>query len=138
MKYLSINHGTQARKDLERIENSLVALSETITKEQKEIKHMNELLNYLVPKKVTRNILNQDNKIASWEETFNTPEEYIESERKFRRMIAKAQNKQKDEEIQEYVKSKHPKIEEIDEHVKRTKKKSQQEPGVIEQTEKQK
>lgn len=99
---------------------------------------MNELLNYLVPKKVTRNILNQDNKIASWEETFNTPEEYIESERKFRRMIAKAQNKQKDEEIQEYVKSKHPKIEEIDEHVKRTKKKSQQEPGVIEQTEKQK
>lgn len=82
---------------------------------------MNELLNYLVPKKVTRNILNQDNKIVSWEETFNTPEEYIESEREFRRMIAKAQNKQRDEEFQEYIKSKHPKIEDF-EHLNRKQK----------------
>jgi septal ring factor EnvC (AmiA/AmiB activator) len=33
-KYLSINHGTQARKDLERIENSLIGLSQTVAKEQ--------------------------------------------------------------------------------------------------------
>jgi len=44
-KYLSINHGTQARKDLERIENSLIGLSTTITKQQQKI---TELTDYIV------------------------------------------------------------------------------------------
>jgi len=123
-KYLSINHGTQTRKDLERVEQSLLTLTKTIAKQQDQIAKLNEVIELLYPNEVTRNIIDEHNKIASWEETFNTPEEYIESEREFRRMIAKAQNKQKDEEFQEYIKSKHPKIEETDEHVKRTKKKS--------------
>lgn len=53
-KYLSINHGKQARKDLERIENSLIGLSQTVAKEQativqqrSEISRLTEQLNRL-------------------------------------------------------------------------------------------
>jgi hypothetical protein len=110
-------------------DNQLIALGKTvaemqeaIVEQQKEIKRMNEMLDYLVPEEVTRNILNEDNKVVSWEETFDTYEEYIKSEREFRRMIAKAQNKQKDKEFQEYVKSKHPKIKDFLEPTERKQK----------------
>jgi uncharacterized coiled-coil protein SlyX len=43
-KYSSINHGAQARKDLERIENSLIGLSTTITRQQQKI---TELTDYI-------------------------------------------------------------------------------------------
>jgi len=39
-KYLSINHGTQTKKDLEIIEQSLIGLSQTITKQQQEIENL--------------------------------------------------------------------------------------------------
>jgi len=110
-------------------ENQLIALGKTVAEmqeamveQQKEIKCMNEMLSYLVPKKVTRNILNEDNKVVSWEETFDTPEEYIQSESEFRRMVAKAYGKQRDKEFQEYVKRKNPKIEGILDHMKRKQK----------------
>lgn len=40
-KFLTINHGTQARKDLERIETSLVGLSKTVAKQQETITEQN-------------------------------------------------------------------------------------------------
>jgi len=52
--------------------------------------------------------------IVTWKEAFNTPEEYAESEREFRRMVAKAQNKQRDKEYREYIRRKHAKI--VDTH----------------------
>jgi len=36
--------------------------------------------------------LKLDDKIARWEENFNTPEEFIESEREWRRMLNKLYN----------------------------------------------
>lgn len=84
---------------------------------KKENKRINELLELLYPKQVIRHILDRDNKVVSWEEDFETPDEYIESEREFRRMTLKALNKQKDKEFQEYIKSKHPQIEELREHI---------------------
>jgi hypothetical protein len=110
-------------------DNQLIALGKTVAEmqeamgeQQKEIKRMNEMLNYLVPRNVTRNILDENNKIVSWEENFDTPEEYIESESEFRRMVAKAYGKQRDEEFQEYVKSKHPKIKDFLEPTERKEK----------------
>jgi len=95
---------------------------EQVVELKKENERINDLIELLYPKQVIRNILNQDEKIVSWEETFNTPEEYIESEREFRRMIAKAQNRQRDEEFQEYVKNKNALIEDFLEHTERKQK----------------
>jgi len=39
-KYLSINHGTQTKKDLEIIEQSLIGLSQTIAKQQQDIENL--------------------------------------------------------------------------------------------------
>lgn len=89
-----------------------------MVEQQKEIKRMNEMLDYLVPKEVTRNILNEDNKVVSWEEPFGTYEEYIKSEREWRRMLNKLYNNQIDEEYRKYVRSKHPKIEDFHEHIR--------------------
>lgn len=58
-KYLSINHGTQARKDLERIENSLIGLSETVVKQRKHITQLNDALMLIYEK-----IASIDNELA--------------------------------------------------------------------------
>ena len=78
---------------------------------QKEIKRINNMVEILYPKEVMRFLPHYElEEIVTWKETFNTPEEYTESEREFRRMVAKAQNKQRDEEYREYIKRKHAKI----------------------------
>jgi len=43
-KHLSINHGKQARKDLEKIQNTIVGLSQTIMKQQEEIVKLRTIL----------------------------------------------------------------------------------------------
>jgi len=114
-KYLTVNHGKQTKKDLERIENSLITLTETIAKQQQQITKLNEAIEILYPKEVMRFLPHYElEEIVTWKETFNTPEEYAESEREFRRMVAKAQNKQRDKEYREYIKRKHAKI--VDTH----------------------
>ena len=89
---------------------------------KKENERVNDLIELLYPKQVTRQMVGKDNKIIRWIEKFHTPEEFIESERKFMRMVLKAQNKQRDEEFQEYIKSKCPLIEDFHEHIKRRQK----------------
>ena len=69
---------------------------EQIAKVKEENEQINDVIELLYPKQVIRNILDEDNRIVSWEETFNTPEEYIES--------------------------KHPKIEGFHKHLKRKQK----------------
>ncbi|MDH5266150.1 MAG: site-specific integrase [Candidatus Bathyarchaeota archaeon] len=46
-QYLSINSGTQARKDIERIENSLITLTQTIAKQQTRINELQTKLESL-------------------------------------------------------------------------------------------
>lgn len=43
-RYLSINHGVQAKQDLQKIENSLIGLSETVVKQRKQITQLNDAL----------------------------------------------------------------------------------------------
>jgi len=111
------NQNFKIRIDL--LQKSQKGNMEQIVELKKENERTNDIIELLYPKQVTRNILNQNGKIVSWEETFNTPEEYVEKEREFRRMVAKAYSKQFDEEFQEYVKSKHSQIRESQEHTRR-------------------
>lgn len=91
---------------------------------KKENERINDLVELLYPKQVIRHILDRDNKIVRWKENFDTPDEYIESEREFRRMILKAHNKQKDEAFQEYIRSKKPQIDDFQDYVRRMPKQS--------------
>lgn len=46
-KYLSINHGAQSKKDIERIEQTVIGLAETITEQQKQLKEMSSEISEL-------------------------------------------------------------------------------------------
>lgn len=59
-RILSINHGKQAKKDLERIENSLITLSETIAKQKQEITILTDTIAQLEGRLAER-----DNELAS-------------------------------------------------------------------------
>jgi len=105
------NHNFKTRIDL--LQRSQKQNVEQIAMVHKENERINEVIELLYPKRVTRNIMDEDNRIISWEETFNAPEEYIEGEREFRKMIFKSNNRQHDDEFRDYIQNKHPKIKSV-------------------------
>jgi hypothetical protein len=86
----------------------LEQLQRTIANQQMEVKdlktrlealtqehsRLNEIVSFLVPKNVERHILTDEGKKV-WIEEFDSPEEYIEAEKKFRAMLFERQRKTK-------------------------------------------
>jgi len=86
----------------------LEQLQKTIVNQQMEVKdletrlealtqehsRLNEVVSLLIPKKVERHLLTDEGEKV-WTEEFNTPEEYIEAEKKFRAKLFDRQRKMK-------------------------------------------
>ena len=58
----------------------------------KQYSKLGEIVDVLVPRSVERNILQDDNTIKTWTETFSSVEEYLESEKKFLKMLHEKQD----------------------------------------------
>ena len=63
---------------------------ESLTEQYSKLK---EVVDVLVPRKVERNLLQDDGTIKEWTEEFSNAEEYLESERKFMKMLYERQGK---------------------------------------------
>jgi integrase len=69
------------------LENENVAFKTRIDLLQKDFQQLKVTVDKLYPRQLKRCIINEKDEIEEYEETFNTPEEYLESERKFMREI---------------------------------------------------
>jgi hypothetical protein len=70
---------------------------------EKEIQKLRETVELLYPKKVERNIITDKGK-ETYIETFSTPEEYVESERKFmREVLLRGKSKEDQERLKDSV-----------------------------------
>jgi hypothetical protein len=80
------------------LENENIAFKTRIDLLQKDFQQLKGTVDKLYPRQLKRCILNEKNEVEEYTETFSTPEEYLEGERKFMREILLRGKSKKDRE----------------------------------------
>ena len=70
-------------------DRELTAQQEQISDLTERLQKLQQTVERLYPKEVQRDVINDKGKIETWTETFSTPQEYIESEKKFIKRVLK-------------------------------------------------
>ena len=80
------------------LENENIAFKTRIDLLQKDFQQLKGTVDKLYPRQLKRCILNEKNEVIEYTETFSTPKEYLESERKFMRQVLLRGKSKKDRE----------------------------------------
>jgi integrase len=80
------------------LENENIAFKTRIDLLQKDFQQLKGTVEKMYPRQLKRCILNEKNEVEEYTETFSTPEEYLESERKFMREVLLRGKSKKDKE----------------------------------------
>jgi integrase len=78
---------TQLEETVNSLEKENMVFKTRLDLLQKQFEKLNTTVEKLYPKEVTRHVL-KDNELETWTENFSTPQQYIESERKFVKRVS--------------------------------------------------
>lgn len=70
-------------------DRELTAQQQQISDLTEQLQKLQQTVERLYPKEIQRNVINDKGKIETWTETFTTPQEYIESQKKFIKRVLK-------------------------------------------------